>query len=174
MPKVILNGEEGKEWKNKTAKAAYQFFCTLDHTCGTCLQYHHAISNSLWPIPLHRGCNCHQTAIAPGEVAEPWVDMRALLRDMTPANKRAAVGASNFKLLESGKAKWDDVVTGARVRTLREVVARNKLSVEEMKRVGIKEHIATQAYESVHTGAHAIQATHRKGAHIQSQEGRLE
>jgi len=161
MPKVIFNGEAGDAFTNETSRVLFQFHASLTNTCGTCLMYHLAIS-SWWPIPLHRNCACTQTLVKPGATAEPWVDFRKLLDGMSPAQKREAVGASNYKLLKRGVVKWEDVVTNTRVRSLREVVAREKLTVKDMKAAGVREAVAKSAWTSVHTTAHEAAAAHRK------------
>ena len=161
MAKVVFNGPAGQSFTNSTGKVLYQFKCALDNTCGVCLQYHMAVS-TYWPIPLHRNCNCTQNPIGPGQKADPWVDMRDMLKDMPPDQRRAAVGASNFKLLQSGKAKWEDIVTKARVRSFREVVARNRLGPLDLKAAGVNDRIAKNALASVNTPAHKIAAAHKK------------
>jgi hypothetical protein len=161
MPKVIFNGEEGDAFTNETGKVLYQFHASLSNTCGVCLSYHLAIS-SYWPIPIHRNCACHQTFIAPGATAEPWVDYRKILDEMSPAQQREAIGASNYKLLTEGVVKWDDIVTNTRVRSLREVVAREKLTIPDLKSVGVRDDVAKAAWSSVHTTGHEAAAAHRK------------
>lgn len=161
MPKVIFNGEAGDAYTNETEKVQYQFVASLVNTCGTCLQYHLAVS-SYWPIPLHRGCRCRQTLVAPGATAEPWVDFRKMLDEMSAGQRREAVGASNYRLLKRGVVQWDDVVTNTRVRSFREVVARKRLTVPDLKSLGINERIARAAYDSTHTTGHQAAALHRK------------
>lgn len=128
---------------------------------GCVFQYHLAIS-SYWPLPIHRSCACRQTLVKPGQTAEPWVDYRKMLDSMSPAQRREAIGASNYKLLSEGVVKWDDVVTNSRVRSFREVVAREKLTVPELKAMGVSERIAQAAWDSTHTTGHQAAAAHRK------------
>lgn len=161
MPRIIFNGEEGDVFTNETGKVLYQFHASLENTCGTCLQYHLAVG-PWWPIPIHRQCRCKQTLVAPGATAEPFVDFREILADLPPDQQAKAVGASKYKLLEAGVVEWEDVVTGQRVRTLREVVSREKLSVKRMVSAGVQEHIAEDAYASVNTPDHKLAAAHRK------------
>lgn len=150
MKKVIFNGEPGERWTNDTPKVQYQFVAELRNTCGACLQYHMAIA-SFWPIPIHRGCRCRQAPVRPGQAAEPWVDFRELLDGMDPSQRRAAVGSTLYKLVKRGVVKWDDAVTGSRVRTLQEVVARNKVGVDAMVKAGARKPIAEAAWRAVNT-----------------------
>jgi hypothetical protein len=152
----ILDGTPGETWTNDTLRVRYQFVASLVNTCGVCLQYHLKIGPP-WPIPIHHGCRCRQVAIAPLKRApEPFVDYRKLLEAMPRSQQAAAVGASNWKLLEAGVVQWEDVVTPARVRDLREVVSRKKLSVKAMVDAGVKPRYAEQAYRSVHTPQHEL------------------
>jgi hypothetical protein len=154
MPRTIISGEPGTTWTNDTGKVKYQFFATFTNTCGMCLQYHLKISER-WPIPLHFGCHCGQVSIKPDAKAQnPFCDYRELLDKMPQAEKTAAIGASNYKLLKSGLATWDDIVTPHRVRDFREVVAKKHLSVEQMVKHGVKRIFAEQAYSAVHTTEH--------------------
>jgi DNA topoisomerase IB/GNAT superfamily N-acetyltransferase len=86
----------------------------------------------------------------------PFIDFREVLDGMDQSQKRAAVGASNYKLIESGRVQWEDVVTPYRVRDLREVVAIKKFSVHDLLDAGVKERYAVQAHASVHTPAHEL------------------
>lgn len=158
--RVIWNETPGSRWTNTTGKAAYQFVADLVRTCGVCLQYHHAISG-IWPLPLHYSCRCRQVLIPPAEQGLPFVDFRAILDGFTDEQKREAVGASNYALLQAGKVEWSEVVTQSRVRTLAEVVARNKLSVQTMVRSGVQERWARQAFEAVNTPEHQAINAHR-------------
>lgn len=161
MARVVFNGEPGEVWTNDTGRAQYQFVARLSNTCGVCFQYHLAISAS-WPIPLHRGCRCTQILIIPGGEGRPFVDFRATLGELSPDQQAKAVGASNWKLIQSGAVEWEDVVTTTRVRDLREVVSRQKLSVETMRKAGVGRTVAEQAYESVNTPAHELADRRRK------------
>ena len=125
--RVIFNGEPGSVWVNDTDKVRYQFVCSLINTCGACLQYHLAIGG-WWPIPIHHRCRCTQRPIAVGTAApHPFVDFRELLDSMPHSQQVAAIGASNYRLLQAGVVKWGEIVTKYRVRTLREVLAINKV-----------------------------------------------
>lgn len=81
---------------------------------------------------------------------------------MSEDQRREAVGASNYKLLKAGVIKWDDVVTNTRVRSLREVVARKKLTMPALQAAGVKKSVAEAAWSSVHTTGHEAAAIHRK------------
>lgn len=156
MARVTWSGPAGERWENKTDKVKYQFIASLSNTCGVCLQYHMAIG-PWWPIPMHHGCMCRQVLIPPGGTSpEPFVDFREILRGLPPDQQRAAVGRSVYKLLEDGVIPWDEAVTKGRVRTLREIVSRRKLSIDEMTKAGVSPGIAANAHASVNTPAHRI------------------
>jgi hypothetical protein len=163
-------GDPGKFWHNQTNLIHYQFHCAWANTCGRCAQYDGAVRPGSWGIPEHRGCNCRQTPITPGQHApEPFTDFRATIDGLDQAQKRECIGASNYRLLQAGVVKLEDIVTPYRVRDLREVVAIMKLSVQQMETVGIRTPIAQQAFLSVHTPAHhlAAQARTRLVANLQ-------
>jgi hypothetical protein len=91
----------------------------LINICGVCLQYHLKISAS-WPIPIHYNCRCIQKLIKPGQEApQPFCDYRKLLDSFDDSQKTAAIGASNYRLLKSGLATWEDIVSPNRVRDFR-------------------------------------------------------
>lgn len=141
----IIRGEAGTRWTNETEFMAYQFAASMQNTCGTCLQYHLAIS-SFWPIPIHFGCRCVQLPIPPGAQAPfPFVDYRAMLAKMEPHQQAIAIGASNWKLLKAGVATWADIVTAYRVRDLAEVVSLLKLSVKQLLAARVRPADATRA-----------------------------
>jgi hypothetical protein len=162
--RVIISGDAGTVWTNDTERVRYQFIAALNNTCGVCLQYHLKISAS-WPIPIHHNCRCIQRMIKPGQKApHPFCDYRELLDQMSPADQAAAVGASCYRLLKAGVIKWEDVVTPNRVRDFREVVARKRLTVDQMVRHGVKRYQAEKAYSAVHTEEHQ---------HVQRQRAEL-
>src|SRR5262249_20808305 len=68
----------------------------------------------------------------------------------------------NYKLLTSGLAQWEDIVTESRVRDFREVVARKRLIVREMIGGGVKKYYAEEAHRSVHTAAQQAAEQHRQ------------
>ncbi len=159
--RVIISGEAGETWTNDTDRVRYQFIAALNNTCGVCLQYHLKIS-AAWPIPIHYNCRCIQRQIKPGAKApQPFCDYRKLLDAMNPADQAAAIGASNYRLLKSGLAKWEDIVTPNRVRDFREVVARKRLIVDQMVKHGVKRYQAEKAYADVHTTEHERVARER-------------
>lgn len=161
MAKLLLNGSPGEVYTNTGDRILYQFHCQFGHSCGVCISYHMSIGTS-FPIPLHRGCNCTQTPIFPGQSGEPFVDFREMIREMGPAEQAAVMGRSNLQLVESGVVKYEDVVTKTRVRDLREVVSRGKLTVEEMVDAGVGRRQAERAYETVHTPAHELADAKRR------------
>ncbi|MDE2105960.1 MAG: hypothetical protein KGL39_52545 [Patescibacteria group bacterium] len=160
MPSVLFNGEPGTAWTNTGTKVRYQFFCDWVHTCGTCAQYDHAIG-AIWPIPLHHRCRCHQSPILVGATADPFINFRAKIDSLDPANQAKVIGKSAYQLVKKGVIKWEDVVTSTHVRTLQEVVAREKLTIGRMLKSGIRQTIAEKAYAAVHTPAEAILKAHR-------------
>jgi hypothetical protein len=152
--RVIYSGEAGTRFTNETGKVRYQFIAALNNTSGVCLQYHLKVS-AAWPIPIHYGCRCIQRMVKPGQQAQhDFCDYRKLLDNMSESDKAAAIGASNYRLLKSGLAKWEDIVTPNRVRDFREVVAKKNLSVKQMVDHGVKKYQAEQAYSAVHTAEH--------------------
>lgn len=161
MARVIFNGQPGEVWQNDTGKVQYQLLVSWHNSCGQCIQFDHAIG-PYWGIPLHRGCRCRQTAIPPGAQAQPYVDFMAKI-DALPENRQSLViGASNLKLVKAGVVQWGDVVTSTRIRDLREVVAREKLSVETVTRAGVRKDLAEKAHASVSTPAHQLAEQTRK------------
>jgi hypothetical protein len=149
--RVIISGEPGTVWTNDTPFVQYQFVASLINTCGMCLQYHLQITR-LWGIPLHRGCNCHQVLIRREAVApHAFCDYRELLDRMPADQKVKCIGGACYRLLKEGLATWGDIVTPGRVRTLEQVVARNKLTIRQMVDAGVQPGIARRAYETVHT-----------------------
>jgi hypothetical protein len=160
--RIIISGEPGTTWTNDTERVQYQFIAALNNTCGVCLQYHMKIG-PMWPIPIHYGCRCIQRLIKPGQTAgHPFVDYRELLEQMPQSEKRAAIGASNYKLLQSGAVKWDDIVTPSRVRDFREVVANKRLSVKQLTDSGVRPVQAKEAHAAVHTPEHEAVEAHRQ------------
>ncbi len=88
----------------------------------------------------------------PGDEApNPFVDFREMLREMAHDQQVAAVGAANYRLLEAGVAKWEDIVIKTQVRPLEHVVALLQLSLETMLAAGVEKSIAERAYAAVHT-----------------------
>jgi len=157
----VWNGQPGEVWVNDTNRVKYQLLCNWLNTCGFCAQYDHAIG-PWWGIPLHFGCNCDQVAIKPGGQAKPFVDYREIIDGLDHDQQAAVMGASNYRLLKQGLVTWEDVVTPSRVRDLREVVARKKLTVKQMEDAGIKPWNAKEAHRTVHTPEHELEERHRR------------
>ena len=67
------------------------------------------------------------------------------------SQKVAAIGGANCRLLQAGVVKWEEIVTRYRVRTLREVVAINKISLRTMLEAGVRKNIAQGAENAVRT-----------------------
>lgn len=84
------------------------------------------------------------------------------IRELDPIQQARVMGVSNWKLVESKVVAFRDVVTEGRIRDLREVVSRNKLTVAELRNAGIDKAAAEHAYASVHTAAHDLAAESRK------------
>ena len=103
MPRLIINGEPGSTWTNDKSVVYWQIKCSLDNTCGSCLQYHMAIAE-YWSVPLHRGCACRCQQVAPGEESRPFVDFRQILRGLPPDQQTAAVGAGVYDLLDAAQS----------------------------------------------------------------------
>ena len=142
-------GTPGERFVNDGSRPLYQFVATLQNTCGACLQYHLAIG-PWWPIKIHRRCNCEQFVVRPGATApHPFCDFRELLDNMSHRNQVAAIGASNYALLRAGVVDWKEIVTRYRVRTLREVIAINKVSEKTALAAGVKPGVAKVAYAAV-------------------------
>lgn len=160
MAIITFNGPEGTRWLNQSTRVGYQFHASLINTCGTCLQYHLAIKYGPWPIPIHRGCRCGQFAVAPGKEAQPFADFQKLLSEMPHSQQVAAVGAANWRLIESGLATFADVVTSTRVRPFFEVVARGQYSLKSILKSGVTRGTATKAYATVHTPAIELAKKH--------------
>jgi hypothetical protein len=152
--RIIYSGDAGTRFTNDTGQVLYQFIAALQNTCGVCLQYHLKISRG-WLIPIHHNCRCIQRMVKPGaEAPHECVDYRKLLDGFDESQKSAAIGVSNYRLLKSDLATWDDIFTPNRVRDFREVVARNQLSVETKN--GVSRYQATKAYDAVHTEEHQL------------------
>jgi hypothetical protein len=149
--RVIFNGEPGTRWVNDTSKVQFQFVASLRNTCGACLQYHLAIG-PYWPIPIHPNCRCRQVPVAVGtDAPHPFVDFQKVLARMPHDQQVKAIGAANYKLLQAGVVSWREIVTQFRVRTLREVIALNKVSVASALKAGVKKSVIESAHAAVHT-----------------------
>ena len=163
MAREIIQGEPGSTWTNDTGRVRYQFIAALINTCGSCLQYHLQIGG-WWPIPLHHNCRCRQVPIAPGAAApEPFADFRKILDDMSYKDQMTAIGASNYALLKNKIVTWGEIVTKYRVRTLREVISLNKVSLKTAIKAGVPKRAYVAWDEAFSTEANATRA-HR--AHL--------
>ncbi len=161
-PGTIIDGTPGTKFVNKTERVLYQFHCSFVNTCGLCLSMDSKIGPP-WGIPIHWNCRCRQTVVAPGGTAsEPFIDYRAVLDKMAPDQQQAAIGTSAYKLLKAGVVEWKEIVTPSRVRTLREIVSRRKLSVDAMTKAGVSPRIAAQAHATVNTAEHLAVEAQRK------------
>lgn len=169
MAKLITNGTPGTTWANATGKVQYQLLVSWQNSCGLCCQYDRAIG-PLWPTPFHRGCRCRQKAIWPGADSLPFVDFRAEVTKLDRPQQSRVIGRSNLVLVERGVIGWDDVVTSARVRSLREVVSRLGLTVDQLTKAGVVRRVAEEAHRSVNTPAHAIAEAERREAIRRFQE----
>ena len=160
---TIITGAPGQTWTNTTARVSSRFHCSLANVCGRCLQYHLKISPA-WPIPMHQNCRCWQVPISPGrEAPQPFCDFRKLLDQMPEHNREAAIGASNYRLLKRGLAKWSDIVTPYRVRDFHEVVSLLKLPVATMVAAGVRRYLAVQAQARKDQTPEQHEARHRAG-----------
>jgi hypothetical protein len=158
----VIWGTPGTTYTNDTDVILYQLEVAWENTCGVCAQYDGAIGPA-WPIPFHHNCRCEQTRILPGDQAKnPFTDYREKIETLSDSQKTALVGSSNYKLIEEGVVDWEDVVTSSRVRTLREVVATQKLTVDDLTGAGVREYVAQDAYASVNTPEHQLIAEERK------------
>lgn len=98
-----------------------------------------------------------------GEPApHPFCDYQELARSFSQPDRAKLMGAANFRLWDSGVVPWESIVTASRVRPLHQVVARERLTVDQMTRVGISRSVARQAYDAVHTPEHLAVAAHRR------------
>lgn len=156
----VITGQPGTRWRNPTPLVFFQLRCSLIRTCGRCLQFHGMIAPH-WNLPFHRNCRCTVAVVAPyADSPFPFADFLAILNRMPEAQKTAAIGASNYRLLHAGLVQWDDIVTPERVRSLAEVVARNGLTVAAMVAAGVLPAIARRAYEAALGGATAATEAH--------------
>lgn len=145
MPRVAISGEPGEVFVNHTGKTLWQLRCQFSNSCGLCIRFANQIS-SWWPVPFHRSCSCQNAMIPPGTAAAPFLDFMAEIRALAPAQQRRVIGKALWRLVDGGVVKYEDAVTKARVRTLAEVVAREKLSVKDMVAAGVSTSRAEAAW----------------------------
>ena len=113
---------------------------------------------------MHQNCRCWQVPISPGrEAPQPFCDFLKLLDQMPEHNREAAIGASNYRLLKRGLAKWSDIVTPYRVRDFHEVVSLLKLPVATMVAAGVRRYLAIQAQQCRDQTPEQTEARHRAG-----------
>jgi hypothetical protein len=144
MALKIYAGNPGESWHNNTGKIQFQFVCNFSNSCARCIQYAGQIG-PWWPLPLHPRCNCRNTPIYPGATAEPFVDYVKEVQDLDPAQQAKVMGAANWKLIQSGKVTWDDVVKPNGIKSLTEVATTQRLTVEQMVQAGIQKATAEKA-----------------------------
>jgi hypothetical protein len=160
--RTIFAGEPGARWVNQGHILRYQLLVAWNNTCGVCAQYDHQIG-PWWGIPLHYGCRCRQHAIKPGAQSQPFVDYRQIIEGLDKHQQAAVMGASNYKLVQSGAVKWSDVVTPSRVRDFREVVSIKEFSVKDLEAGGVNPYQARKAWDAVHTKGHEAAEAKRHG-----------
>jgi hypothetical protein len=163
VAKVTFNGSPGSTWQNTTGKVQYQLHVKWANSCGLCAQYDRAIG-PWWPIPFHRNCRCVQKPVHPNGTSEPFVDFREKIRELDRDQQGRICGVAALKLVEAGTVQWNDVVTSNRIRSLREVVSRQKLTVRQMTDAGVKKSTAEKAHGAVHTPEHEHAEEQRKEA----------
>jgi hypothetical protein len=160
--RAIIDGDPGDFWTNDTEKAWFQLHVTGNHTCGLCWQYNNKIAR-YWPLPLHGCCRCWQEAIKPGARAtKPFVDYEKSVAKLPPHEQNRVMGKGLYSLVSHKVIPWSEVVTPGRIRTLEEVVSRNKLSIKTMEKAGVTPHTARTAYQAVNTPEHEIVERHRR------------
>lgn len=162
MPKTVIpRGEPGEAWTNTTGKILFQWVCNFSNSCGRCIEQANTVG-SWHPLPAHRGCSCRNVPVPPGYEAAPWIDYQAEVRALDPDQQRRVIGAANWRLVESGAVRWDDVVQRTRIRPLKEVVARHGLSVRDLTSAGVPRHQATSTWAAVHTPERLAAAASRE------------
>lgn len=161
MPRLIISGDPGDVHTNDTGKIQFQFHASWHNSCGLCVERDGQVG-SYWPLPMHRNCACKQTPVMPGQQAQPFVDYRAKILTVSRSQQANIMGRSNLSMVESGLVSWDDVVTPTRIRSLREVASRKKLTVNQMVGAGVTRGRAEQAFNAVHTATHDATETRRQ------------
>lgn len=117
-----------------------------------------------WPLGLHHGCRCRQVPVKPGQVApHPFIDYQKEVKALAPDQQAAVMGRSLFRLWDKGVIRWEDAVTPSRVRSLQEVVGRQRLSIKTLIKAGVRPDIAKAAHAAVHTPEHEAAEAHRRG-----------
>lgn len=157
---IIWPGEPGKSFTNNTDRIVYQLVCSQVNTCGVCYQYHLAIAE--WWGKFHHGCNCISNPIFPGEKSQPYQDFREIIKDLPPEEQIKVMGKAVYELYQEGVITWEDAITPTRIRTLREIVSREQLTVEELVEAGVSEHKALDAWLTVNSPSHQLAAAARE------------
>lgn len=160
--RAIISGDPGTYWENDLEIVRYQFHVSGMFTCGLCWTYDGKIGPP-WPLPLHPRCRCRQSAVKPGATApRPFIDYKAAVAAL-PADQQAAVmGKSVYRLVQAKVIVWAEAVTAGRIRTLEELVARNRLSVARLIKAGVQPSIAERAHAHVNTPEHVIVEAKRR------------
>lgn len=157
----VISGDPGTAWTNDTSRIMQQLHVKFDNSCAVCISQANMIA-PYWPLPFHFGCNCRNVPIVPGATASPFIDFADEIRKLEPSGQAAAMGASNWRLVEAGVVKFEDVVTRARIRDFHEVVSIHKLSAKTMTDAGVRSRWAKEAHERVNTAKHLdTEATRR-------------
>jgi hypothetical protein len=145
------NGEPGTTWTNTTSRPWYQIIPGA-HPCAACLQWAYQVKLGPWPIQLHPNCRCSQERIEPGfKAPHPFADFRKMLDEMSHGDRVKVIGGAVYNLLERGVIKWEDAVTRYRIRSLKQIVALQKLSVKTLEANGVRPWLAQAAHAAVHT-----------------------
>jgi hypothetical protein len=129
------------------------------------MSLHTAISRTPWPIPQHSWCACWESEVYPGDEAWPFVDFSDHLKSLTNDQKEGALGRSLWRLVVLGVVDWEDVVMADRIRSLAEVVKRNRLTVEDLVDAGIPRATAQRAVNASVAPAAEIIKRHRDELH---------
>ncbi|CAB4130852.1 hypothetical protein UFOVP124_37 [uncultured Caudovirales phage] len=161
---TIITGNPGERYTNNSGKVQYQLVVAFNNSCGFCIQRHHAIAN-YWPIPFHPRCNCRSVPVTPGSQAQPFVDFQAEIGKLSSARQSDVIGDGAWKLIQDGQIQWEDAVTKSRIKSLYEIAREQKLSVADMQKAGIPEHIAQKAYDKVNNPAATAQRTAQQAAY---------
>lgn len=160
--RAIIDGIPGEYWENDTDYVWYQVTAAGINTCGLCWQMDGKIAR-YWALPFHGHCRCRISVVKPGATApRPFVDYKRAVAAL-PADQQAAVmGKSVYRLVQAKVIDWAEAVTAGRIRTLEELVARNRLSVARLIKAGVQPGIAERAHVHVNTPEHVIVEAKRR------------
>lgn len=145
MARWPLSGESGTRWRNDTGKVLYQLIVNWHNSCLQCIQFDHQIAPK-WPLPFHRSCMCVALPIDPNGVARPFLDFRRRIGRLSKIQRGRVAGKAILRLVEAKVIRWEDVATADRVRSLDEIVAAKRLSVEAMVRNRVPRAVAERAH----------------------------